>query len=929
MKLKVKVIDLSTGGPLVAILDDEDAKKLDLHSMDRIRIKRLKTEKEIIANVNITNTGISPGQVGLLAESLGRLGVKEGTHVEIDTAPRPDSIEIIRKKLDGHILTKQDLTILVKDILSDRLSEVEITYFVAGAYTKGFTLEESALLTEITVDMGHKLNLGKKIILDKHCLSGDVPVMVKNSGKTKVEGIGQIIDAVFDRCKKNEIQIIEGAEFTDKNLRNLHVPTYDKRGEVSYKPVSGVFRAKSPKHLCEITLRGNRSIKTTSDHTIFVLKNGCITNVPANSIQKEDFVIVPSSLKQESETDRIDIKTDYGIRNKREFPKKIRITPELVRLLAYYISEGFINYQGVFLNFGSHEKELIEDSIRCIKKVFGLTPTINKSHKTAVRVCMYSRTLSRIFNDLKLGSDALHKSIPYFIFDVNKGLKLEFLRALIKCDGYLRRGYEAEYGTSSKKLATQLQYMLSTLNISFSVNVTKPTSRKFKTQTSNIHEHNYIYMQAREIFHGRQNSNVAFTNLLPIRELGEIDTRTIGWEFRKVLKSQNFITKQKLKTIQNFILNKDVNKFLDGHLSVLEVKQVNKIVSDSEYVYDFKIEGYNKFMAGTAPICVHNCIGGVPGNRTSMILVPIIAAAGFTIAKTSSRSITSPAGTADVMEIFAPVMLDHKKVQEVVKKTNACIVWQSSLNPHGADEKLIKVRHPLSLDPEGLLLASIMAKKNAVGATHVLIDIPCGDGAKFGYKEGKDLKQKFIKIGERLGIKIRVIITDGSQPIGSGIGPALESKDVLAVLEGDGPSDLLSKVTFMATEMLKMVGVKNAKRKVIELLNSGAAYNKFLEIVRAQGGKKTLTIPNAKYFYSVESPKKGVVKSVNNKLIVKIARISGAPEDKAAGMYLNVRRNNHVHHEDVLFTVYSNSMKRLQFAKDLIEKNYNKVVVVE
>ncbi|MDP2906375.1 MAG: LAGLIDADG family homing endonuclease [Nanoarchaeota archaeon] len=930
MKLKVKEVDLSTGGPLVAVIDNEDAKKLDLRGLDRIRIKRLKSSKEIIANVDISTKGIKPGQVGLLSESLERLGVEEGTSVDIETAQRPDSIEIIRKKLDGHALTKEDLIILVKDILSDRLSEVEITYFVAGAYTKGFTLEESAMLTEITVDMGYKLKLNKKIILDKHCLSGDVPVMVKNSGKTKVEGIGQIIDMIFKRCNKDEISTFDGAEFTDKNLKNLHVPTYDEKGEVSYKPVSGVFRAKSPDYLYKVTLRGNRSVKTTSDHTIFVLKNGCIKNIPTRHVKKGDFVIVPSLLKQDHETKQVRIKTDHKIRNYRIFPKEIEITPYFVRLLAYYISEGFTNYQGVFLNFGSHEKELIEDSIDCIKKVFGFTPTVNKPHETAVRVCMYSKTLAKIFKGLKLGSDALHKSIPYFVFDVNKGLKLEFLRTLIKCDGYLRRGYEAEYGTSSKKLATQLQYFLSTLNISFSTTLRKPTKRKFegRVKTSDVKEHYQIYTQARELFQGRQKSNVAFTNLLPIKELGEIDTKSIGWEFRRALKRQRFVTKQKLKTIQQFIISKDISKFLEGHLSVLEVKNVDKIISDSEYVYDFKVDGYNRFMAGTAPICVHNCVGGIPGNRTSMILVPIIAAAGFTIPKTSSRSITSPAGTADVMEVFAPVVLDHKKVQEVVKKTNGCIIWQSSLNPHGADEKLIKVRHPLSLDPEGLLLASIMAKKKAVGATHVLIDIPCGDGAKFSYKQGAELKQKFIRIGERLGIKVKVIMTDGSQPIGSGIGPALEARDVLEILKGDGPADLLSKVVFMATEMLKMVGVKNAKRKVIELLNSGAAYNKFLEIIRAQGGRKTLTIPNAKYFYSVEAPKKGVVKSINNKLIAKIARIAGSPEDKAAGIYLNVRRNNHLHNEDVLFTVYSNSMKRLQFAKDLIEKNYNKVVEV-
>ena len=477
-------------------------------------------------------------------------------------------------------------------------------------------------------------------------------------------------------------------------------------------------------------------------------------------------------------------------------------------------------------------------------------------------------------------------------------------------------------------MATQLQYLLSTLNISFSTSIRKPTKRKFRTGTYNIQEHYNVYIQAREIFKGRQKANVAFTNILPIEELGEIRTEKIGWEFRRALKRQRFVTKQKLKSIQSYILSEDINKFLDGNLSVLEVKNKDKMISDSDYVYDFKVDGYNKFMAGAGPMCIHNCVGGVPGNRTTMIVVPIIAAAGFKIPKTSSRAITSPAGTADVVEVFCPVQLSHENVYKVIRKTNGCMVWQSSLNPHGADEKLIKVRHPLSLDPEGLLLTSIMAKKKAVGATHVLIDIPCGQGAKFSYKKGKDLKKKFLRIGKRLKIKVKVVLTDGSQPIGSGIGPALEAKDVVSVLQGTGPGDLLAKSIFLATNLLKMAGVKNAKKIVIDLINSGAAYRKFMEIIHAQGGKKHFDFPSANFFYSVEAHKKGVVEHIDNKLMAKIARLSGAPDTKAAGIHLNVRRNNHIHKGDVLFTVYSDSEQRMEFAKQVIEKNHNKVVVL-
>lgn len=919
MKLRVKNVDLSTGGPLIAVLSEEDAKKLDLHALDRIKIRRLKIKKEVVASVDISTKGVKSGELGLFEEVLKKLDITSGVHVDIEVTHPPKSLEYIRKKLDGGTLTKKEISEIIDDIVNNRLSEVETTYLVAGAFTKGMTLKESADLTNVIVEQGRTLKLDHRIICDKHCLSADVPVMVKNSGKTKVEGIGQIIDTVFDGCNKQDILVCDGAEFTNKNLRNLQIPTYDHKGKVIYKPVSGVFRAKSPKYLYKITLRGNRSIELTADHTVFVLKKGCIKNIPSRLIKKGDFVIVPSSLKQDYKTKKIEIKTDYKIRNHRNFSKKIKVTPHFIRLLAYYLSEGFTNYQGVFLNFGSHEKELIDDSVRCIKKVFGFNPTINKPHKTAVRVCMYSQTLAKIFNDLNVGSDALNKTIPYFIFDIDKKLKLEFLRTLIKCDRHLRRGYEAEYGTSSKKFFTQLQYILSTLNIAFSTHVVKPTRRKFKKQISNIREHYQIYTQARELFQGRQRSNVAFTNLLPIKELGEIKKENLNYELRRSLKRQKFITKQKLKTIKKFILNKDINKFLNGHLSVLEVKNANKMISNSKYVYDFKIDGYNKFMAGTAPICIHNCIGGIPNNRTTMVIVPIVASLGYTMIKTSSRSITSAAGTADVMEILAPVDLSYEKIVNVVKETNACIIWQSSLSPSGADEKIIKVRHPLSLDPEGMLLASIMSKKKAVGSTHVLIDIPCGEGAKFTFKEGKQLKKKFKKLGKLLKMKVKVMLTDGSQPIGNGVGPALEASDVLSVLKGNGPEDLMQKSVRMATALLKMVGVRGAKIKVLQTLNSGKAYEKMMDIIRAQGGKKIVMIPKAKCSYSVLAKKQGIVRSINNRLIAKIARVAGSPKDKAAGIYLDVHKNFQVQKGDVLFTIYAENEGRLHFAKRLAE----------
>jgi len=923
MKLKVKEVGLSSGGPLIIVLNVGDAKDLDLNPGDRVSVKRIKLKREVICVVNISEKGIKKGEIGFFDESLKKANVKKGNSVDVEIADTPRAIEYIKKKLEGGKLNDLELNELVRDIVNNEFSESELTYFVSACYSNGLNLREAAALADAIVVNGEKLEFKDRVIVDKHCLTEDVPVMVKNSGETKVKGIGDIVNGVFDRCTSSEINFDDGAEFTNKNLKNLQVPTFGENGNVEYKKVTGVFRAKSPRFVHVISLKGNREVKVTADHTIFVLKNGNIVNIRAVDLKKGDFVVVPNKLRYNNKIKEIKVKTDYKIRNYRPFNKTIKITPEFVRILAYYISEGFTNYQGVFFNFGSHEEDLINDSIKCVEKVFGFTPTINKPHETATRVCLYSQVLSKIFEkDIKAGIEALNKRIPSFMFDIGNDLKKEFLRTLIKCDGHERRGYEAEYGTSSKELFIQLQYMFSLLGMGISTHVTKESRRVFPNgQECKISESYQIYTQRRELFGNRQRANVAFINLLPIKEIGEIDKSKIGWEFRRALKRQKYITKDKLRIIENFIFSHDIKKIINKDLSVLEIKENKRIKSKSKWVYDLQVRGYDKFIAGTAPMAVHNCIGGIPGNRTTMIVVPIMAALGYKMPKTSSRSITSPSGTADTMEVLAPVSLGVKKLKKIVNKTKGCIVWGGGMNLAAADDKLIKIRHPLRLDPLGMVLASIMAKKKAVGATHVLIDIPFGEGAKIEFKkEALDLKKQFIKMGKLMGMKVRVILTDGTQPIGNGIGPALECSDVISVLKGKGPHDLREKSIFLCIEILKMLRVSRAKKKVLKVLENGKAYEKFKEIIKAQGGKKRFVVPRAKLFYDVKAGKSGKVVEIRNKVVSKLARLSGSPEDRAAGMYLRVDRGDEVKRGEILFTLYAESEIKLDTAKNYLKR---------
>ena len=321
------------------------------------------------------------------------------------------------------------------------------------------------------------------------------------------------------------------------------------------------------------------------------------------------------------------------------------------------------------------------------------------------------------------------------------------------------------------------------------------------------------------------------------------------------------------------------------------------------------------------PVIDKHSIGGVPGNRTTMIIVPIIASAGYYIPKTSSRSITSPAGTADTMEVLANVAFPINKMKDIVLKAHGCIVWGGALNLAPADDKIISVERPLEIDAESQLLASIMAKKHSVSSTHILIDIPIGIDAKVKSKfEAKKLKKQFENIGKRLKKRIKVLITDGRQPIGNGIGPALEARDILWLLKRDPrrPKDLERKCLTICANIFRMVGIKSGYHKSLAILNSGKAYEKMVEIIKAQGGKEIAAedLKIGKHFWDFLSSKSGKVSAIDNMIVSRIARIAGAPQDKGAGIYLHKHVGDKVRRGEKLFTIYSESEHEFEYAKD-------------
>ncbi len=320
-----------------------------------------------------------------------------------------------------------------------------------------------------------------------------------------------------------------------------------------------------------------------------------------------------------------------------------------------------------------------------------------------------------------------------------------------------------------------------------------------------------------------------------------------------------------------------------------------------------------------------HCIGGIAGNRTTPIVVAICAAAGLTMPKTSSRAITSASGTADVIETISNVELSIKQITKIVNNTGACITWGGSLGLAPSDDKIIQVERLLNLDVEPQLLASIMSKKISAGSKYILIDIPYGKGAKKkNIIDAKKLGRKFKKIGKRFRLKLKIVYTDGSQPIGNGVGPVLEMLDILKVLQNEGPQDLKEKSLYLSAELLKLCRIKNAKKTAEEMLSSGKAYKKFKEIINTQNGSKNFNekiklLTLAKHKKIIRAKRSGRIIAISNKGINSLCRVLGTPETISAGVYLH-KHVGKIKKGEPILTLYTESRKKRRDALKFIKE---------
>jgi thymidine phosphorylase len=420
----------------------------------------------------------------------------------------------------------------------------------------------------------------------------------------------------------------------------------------------------------------------------------------------------------------------------------------------------------------------------------------------------------------------------------------------------------------------------------------------------------------------KNGDEISIAHPKPIESLSDIRSKIYGHE----------LSSEQINHIVNDIV---AGQLSDIHIATFLTATAGGHLSNRE-VFDLTtaMVGTGQHLTWPSSLIVDkHCVGGLPGNRTTLIVVPIVAAFGLMIPKTSSRAITSPAGTADTMEVLAPVDLDLIKMQHVVERESGCIVWGGTVALSPADDILIQIERAIDLDSEGQLVASVLSKKIAAGSTHLLIDIPVGPTAKVrSIQAATQLKELFDNIATQFGMTVKTIYSDGSQPVGRGIGPALEAQDVLQVLQGDkrAPQDLRDRALTLAGHILEFsptVEPGQGKKIAKTILDSGKAWHKFQAICDAQGGMRDIS--KAPFSYDVVANNAGNIIDIDNRYIARIAKLAGAPNAKTAGVFLHVSSGQYIERNQPLFTVYAESEGELNYALLLLKQNPDIVQVGE
>ncbi len=413
-----------------------------------------------------------------------------------------------------------------------------------------------------------------------------------------------------------------------------------------------------------------------------------------------------------------------------------------------------------------------------------------------------------------------------------------------------------------------------------------------------------------KLLEAREGEHAFFSHPSPVHSMSEVRAKLYGHRLSE--KSLKFI-------IQDIV----DGKYTDIQVAAFVAACADKLDQD-------EITGLTKAMIGVGErinwgrslVVDKHSVGGLPANRTTPIVVAIVTAAGLIMPKTSSRAITSPAGTADTMATLTKVDLDLASIHKVIEQEGGCLIWGGAISLSPADDILIRIERALDIDSEGQMVASILSKKAAAGSTHVIIDMPVGPSAKVRNQKEADALRSYLELtGEAIGLKVEVVVTDGTQPIGRGIGPALEAQDVLAVLKNDkgAPKDLRDKSLMLAAKIFEMANLANAEeslKRATEILDQGLAWKKFQAICEAQGG---LRLPQqAPFTQVVVAESAGVIEKIDNRKLAMVAKLAGAPEASTAGLLLHMPLQSRVQKGSPLYTIHAETHSELNYALEYV-----------
>ncbi len=363
-----------------------------------------------------------------------------------------------------------------------------------------------------------------------------------------------------------------------------------------------------------------------------------------------------------------------------------------------------------------------------------------------------------------------------------------------------------------------------------------------------------------------------------------------------------------------------------------EIATLTQIMRDSGTVLDLAdIPGFK--------IDKHST-GGV-GDKVSLILAPLVAAAGLIVPMISGRSLAHTGGTLDKLEAIPGFRtnLSIPEIKSLLKKIGVALVGQTAdLTP--ADKKIYALRDATgTVHAIPLITASILSKKLAEGIDALVLDVKAGSGAIFETKEkAEELARMLVATANQFNLKTVAIITSMEQPLGNAIGNWLETREALATLRGSGPADLLEVTLTLGAQMLVLAGaaanLEFGKKILQEKIDDGSGFEKFWEIVKAQGGDTSVienpeSYPAAKFSFEVKSPKAGFVSKIHCREIGKISMALGAGRsavkdgvDYTSGIVLHKKVGDRIEADEVLAVAYTNKKERIEENKNRLQNAF-------